>query len=61
MAFNWEGLTRLILALSRAALSWYVMLDGDPNGDERKARKAASRILDPDTPETEIDHVRMDT
>lgn len=53
MPVDWQGLTRLVLALSRAALQWYVLIDGDPNGDERKARKAASILLDPDTPENE--------
>lgn len=59
--FNWQALGLLIVQLSRLAMEWYKMVSGDPNGDdERRARKAAALVLDPDKPHQEIDEVVLE-
>lgn len=58
MTFNWQALSRLILALSRSAMEWYRLVETNPgNDDTKRAAKVASIVLDPDRPEQDPSEV----
>jgi hypothetical protein len=58
MKFDWMALSRLITLLSKIALDWFREINNDDE-EARKARKAASRVLDPDTPENDVREVNL--
>jgi hypothetical protein len=55
---QWEQFASLLLQLSREALRWYRMIDGD-NGGVEKAQKVVAVVLDPDTPEQSPEEVDL--
>ncbi len=63
MGFNWMSFASFIERLSRLAFQWYREVNGgnpDADSGERKARKAVSVVLDPDTPETDVSQVEVE-
>lgn len=61
MAFSWRALADFIARLSVLALQWYREIASNTDErDEYRARKAASRVLDPDTPERDVREVHLD-
>lgn len=61
VGWNWVSFARFLAQLHQIALAWYREVAGDnPQGDDRRIAKAVSRVIDPDTPETDVSEVNTE-